>query len=63
MQKMPKARGRAVNKCAGFGYSTPGACSDRSAQVTLWGSQNLSLQNQAERAAMFWGDKVTVTAQ
>lgn len=50
--KIPKASGRAINKCAGLGYSTPDECSDRSAQVTLCGSQNLSLQNQAERAAM-----------
>lgn len=53
--KMSKAIGKAVNKCAAFGYSTPGAGSARSAQVTLCGNQNLSFQNQAERAAMFDG--------
>lgn len=53
--KIPKAIGRAVNKCPALGYSTPGAGSARSAQVTLCGSQNLSFQNQAERAAMFGG--------
>lgn len=51
--KIPKASGKAVNKCPALGYSTPGAGSARSAQVTLCGSQNLSFQNQAERAAMF----------
>ncbi len=56
--KIPKARGKAVNKCPALGYSTPGAESARSAQVTLCGSQNLSFQNQAERAAMFHGDSV-----
>lgn len=53
--KIPKASGKAVNKCPALGYSTPGAGSARSAQVTLCGSQNLSFQNQAERAAMFHG--------
>lgn len=53
--KIPKAIGKAVNKCPALGYSTPGAGSARSAQVTLCGSQNLSFQNQAERAAMFGG--------
>lgn len=51
--KIPKAIGKAANKCPALGYSTPGAGSARSAQVTLCGSQNLSFQNQAERAAMF----------
>lgn len=53
--KIPKAIGRAANKWPALGYSTPGAGSARSAQVTLCGSQNLSFQNQAERAAMFRG--------
>lgn len=51
--KIPKASRKAVNKCPALGYSTPGDGSARSAQVTLWGSQNRSFQNQAERAAMF----------
>lgn len=51
--KIPKANGKAANKCPALGYSTPGAGSARSAQVTLCGSQNLSFQNQAEKAAMF----------
>lgn len=51
--KIPKASGKAVNKCPALGYSTPGAVSSKSAQVTLCGSQNLSFQNQAENAAMF----------
>lgn len=51
--KIPKASGKAVNKCPALGYSTPGAGFSRSAHVTLWGSQNLSFQNQAERAAIF----------
>lgn len=51
--KIPRASGKAFNKCPALGYSTPGAGSARSAQVTLCGSQNLSFQNQAERAAMF----------
>lgn len=53
MAKIPKASGKAVNKCPALGYSTPGAVSAKSAQVTLCGSQNLSFQNQAEKAAMF----------
>lgn len=51
--KMPKANSKAVNKCPALGYSTPGAVSAKSAQVTLCGNQNLSFQNQAEKAAMF----------
>lgn len=51
--KIPRANGKAVNKCPALGYSTPGAVSAKSAQVTLCGSQNLSFQNQAEKAAMF----------
>lgn len=51
--KIPRASGKAVNKCPALGYSTPGAASAKSAQVTLCGSQNLSFQNQAEKAAMF----------
>ncbi|KAK5912162.1 hypothetical protein CesoFtcFv8_002061 [Champsocephalus esox] len=51
--KIPKASGKAENKCPALGYCTPGAGSARSAQVTLCGSQNRSFQNQAERAAMF----------
>lgn len=50
--KIPKASGKAESKCPALGYSTPGAGSLRSAQVTLCGSQNLSFQNQAERAAI-----------
>lgn len=53
--KIPNAIGKAANKCPALGYSTPGAGSARSAQVTLCGSQNLSFQNQAERAAMSRG--------
>lgn len=52
--KIPRANGKAVNKCPALGYSTPGAVSAKSAQVTLCGSQNLSFQNQAEKAAMFF---------
>ncbi|TRY74121.1 hypothetical protein DNTS_026670 [Danionella cerebrum] len=50
--KIPSASGNADNKCPAFGYSTPGAGSARSAQVTLCGSQKRSFQNQAESAAM-----------
>lgn len=50
--KIPTASGKAESKCPAFGYSTPGAGSARSAQVTLCGSQNLSFQNHTERAAM-----------
>lgn len=50
--KIPKASGSAENKWPAFGYSTPGAGSARSAQVTLCGSQKRSFQNQAESAAM-----------
>lgn len=50
--KMSAASGKAESRCPALGYSTPGAGSARSAQVTLWGSQNLSFQNQAERVAM-----------
>ena len=50
--KIHKANGKAESKCPAFGYSTPGAGSARSAQVTLCGSQNLSFQNHAEIAAI-----------
>lgn len=53
--KIPKASGSAESKWPAFGYSTPGAGSARSAQVTLCGSQKRSFQNQAESAAMLEG--------
>lgn len=53
--KIPKASGSAESKWPAFGYSTPGAGSARSAQVTLCGSQKRSFQNQAESAAMLGG--------
>lgn len=49
---MTTARGKTGYKCRTLGYSTPGAGSAKSAQVTLCGSQNLSFQIQAEIAAM-----------
>lgn len=47
-RKTPTASGRAYSICPTRGYSTPGGGCSRSTHETFSGSQNLSLQNQAE---------------
>ena len=46
--KTPAARGRAYSMCPSRGYSTPAGGCSRSVQDTFSGSQNLSLQIQAD---------------
>lgn len=60
-RKTPTARGKAQSMSPSRGYSTPGGGRSRSAQETFSGSQNLSLQIQAEIEEVIGAQKILET--